>query len=61
MTVFLSSHVLSEIDQVADGVGIIHRGRLLFQGELSELKARGQGTLEDIFLDLISSAEGDTV
>ena len=61
MTVFLSSHVLSEIDQVADGVGIIHRGRLLFQGELSALKARGQGTLEDIFLDLISSAEGDTV
>jgi ABC-2 type transport system ATP-binding protein len=51
--------VLSEIEQLADDVGIIHAGRLLFQGELASLKARNEGTLEDIFLRL--TASGDEV
>jgi ABC-type multidrug transport system ATPase subunit len=58
VTVFLSSHVLGEVEQVADHVGIIHRGRLLFQGELLSLKDLAPGTLEDIFLHLIASTEG---
>lgn len=37
VTVFLSSHVLNEVEQVADWIGIINRGRLLFQGKLSDL------------------------
>lgn len=37
-TVFLSSHVLNEVEQVADWIGIINRGRLLFQGKLQELQ-----------------------
>ena len=36
-------------------VGIIDRGRLLFQGELSSLKQTRRGSLEDIFLDLIAT------
>ncbi len=52
-TVLVSSHVLAEIEQVADHVGVIHHGRLLFQGELAALKARAAGTLEDIFLELV--------
>nr|PZN49737.1 MAG: bacitracin ABC transporter ATP-binding protein [Chloroflexota bacterium] len=39
ITVFLSSHLLSEVEQVADAIGIIHRGRLMFQGSLDELRA----------------------
>ncbi|HEX2034736.1 MAG TPA: ATP-binding cassette domain-containing protein [Chloroflexota bacterium] len=38
ITVFLSSHLLSEIEQVATHAAIIHRGRLLFQGRLAELQ-----------------------
>ncbi len=38
VTVFLSSHVLNEIEQVADWIGIINHGRLLFQGKLQELQ-----------------------
>jgi ABC-2 type transport system ATP-binding protein len=38
MTVFLSSHLLSEVEQMATDVGIIHAGKLLFQGSLSELQ-----------------------
>jgi lantibiotic transport system ATP-binding protein len=38
VTVFLSSHLLSEIEQVADWIGIIEAGRLLFQGRRQELQ-----------------------
>ncbi len=38
VTVFLSSHVLNEVEQVADWIGIINHGRLLFQGKLQELQ-----------------------
>ncbi len=39
ITVFLSSHLLSEVEQLASHVGIIHQGTLLFQGPLTELHA----------------------
>jgi lantibiotic transport system ATP-binding protein len=39
-TVFLSSHLLGEVEQIAGHIGIIHQGRLLFQGTLAELQAR---------------------
>lgn len=45
MTVFLSSHLLSEVEQIASHIGIIHEGHLLFQGTLSELQARQQMAL----------------
>ena len=38
-TVFLSSHLLSEIEQVCSHVGVMHRGKLLMQGRLEELRA----------------------
>jgi len=38
VTVFLSSHVLNEVEQIADWIGIINRGRLLFQGQLQSLQ-----------------------
>lgn len=36
-TVFLSSHLLSEIEAVCDRIGILHRGRLVRVGRTSEL------------------------
>ena len=42
VTVFLSSHLLSEVEQIASHIGIIHEGRLLFQGPLSELQEAQQ-------------------
>jgi ABC-2 type transport system ATP-binding protein len=57
LTAFLSSHVLGEVEQIADWVGIIHEGRLLFQGELASLKKSQAGTLEDIFLRLVAPEE----
>lgn len=45
ITVFLSSHLLSEIEQVADHIGIINAGRLVFQGTLGELQSQRQPML----------------
>lgn len=42
ITVLLSSHLLSEIEQIATSVGIIHEGRLLFQGSMDSLRARSE-------------------
>jgi ABC-2 type transport system ATP-binding protein len=42
MTVFFSSHQISEIDQIADHVAIIERGRTLVCGSLDEVRERFQ-------------------
>ncbi len=39
-TVVLSTHLLSEVEQVCTHVGVMHRGRLVAQGPLAELGAR---------------------
>lgn len=37
-TVIVSSHILNEVEKMATHVGIIHKGRMLFQGPLQELQ-----------------------
>ena len=37
-TIFLSSHHLAEIDQIADRIGIVHRGRMVLSGLLDDLR-----------------------
>lgn len=45
MTVLVSSHLLSEIDQMADYTGIIDHGHMIFQGELEELRMHSRRQL----------------
>lgn len=40
VTVFLSSHILADVDRVCDTIGIIHEGELLLVAEREELLAR---------------------
>ena len=40
-TVFLSSHLLAEVEQVCSHVGVMRAGRLVFQGPLAELRHTG--------------------
>lgn len=42
ITIVISSHLLAEIDRLVSHVGIIHRGEMLFEGTLEELKDRQQ-------------------
>jgi ABC-2 type transport system ATP-binding protein len=43
-TVFVSSHILSEVQQMADRVAIIARGKLVATGSVHEVLAAGRGT-----------------
>ena len=45
MTVLVSSHLLSEIDQMADHVGIIREGELVFQDTLEALHQHSRHNL----------------
>ncbi|MDQ0300376.1 ABC-2 type transport system ATP-binding protein [Salibacterium salarium] len=45
ITVLLSSHLLSEVDQLATSVGIISEGSLLFQGSMTSLREKGSTTI----------------
>jgi ABC-2 type transport system ATP-binding protein len=48
-TVFLSSHILSEVEAVCDRVGILRAGRLVDQGTLDELRLLSAQTIEVMF------------
>lgn len=45
ITVLLSSHLLSEIDQIATTVGIISEGNMLFQGSMTSLRQKSSSTI----------------
>jgi ABC-2 type transport system ATP-binding protein len=45
ITVFMSSHLLSEVEQMATHIGIVSHGRLIFQGSLSSLQAQRHESL----------------
>ena len=45
ISVFLSSHLLSEVEQVADRIAIILSGRMRFQGSLEELQRQKQACI----------------
>ena len=48
ITVILSSHILSEVQLIADKIGIISNGILGYEGELEQ----GQN-LEELFMDVV--------
>ncbi len=58
-TVLISSHMLSEIELIADDIGVLNHGRLLFEGSLDDLQrcalqaGFSADNLEDMFLSLI--------
>lgn len=59
MTIFLTTHILSLAEDVADRIGIILDGRLIALGTLDEIKAQSgaSGDLEEVFITLTQSLE----
>ena len=51
-TVLVSSHVLSEVERTCDRVAILHEGRLLAEGQISDIVREGE-QLEDAFVRLV--------
>ena len=59
-TIFLTTHILALIEDLADRIGILVEGRLAALGTLGELSAGAEGTnLEEIFFRLAGEAPPD--
>jgi len=57
LAVFVSSHLLAEVEKMVDRIAIVHRGRTLATGTLAEVMAGGL-SLEEVFLE---KTKGQTV
>lgn len=65
VTIFLTSHVMEIVERLCSHVAIIHKGHLVAQGSLEELRAGIPGdagdkvTLEQIFLSIVSQRNSE--
>jgi ABC-2 type transport system ATP-binding protein len=57
MTILLSSHILSEIEYIADKIGVIVNGEVLCESDLAQIKAECKGSLEDYFFTIMSGGK----
>ncbi len=55
-TIFLNSHILSEMEQICDDVAILNKGEILFSGSVQSILQQGI-SLEDFFYKLVSKKE----
>lgn len=53
MTILLSSHILHEIEQIADTIGVITNGTIIEEAEFATIKRAHPEGLEDYFLRLL--------
>jgi ABC-2 type transport system ATP-binding protein len=62
-TVFLSTHILPVVEELADRVGVLYEGSLVAEGPPAELTDRREDktddTLEDVFLEVTSERSGE--
>jgi ABC-2 type transport system ATP-binding protein len=67
VTIFLTTHVLEIVERLCSHVAIVHKGKLVAQGSLEELRAgvpgsegeEGPKTLEQIFLSIVGQSGGE--
>jgi len=57
ITVFVSSHLLAEVEQVCTHVGVMRTGRLVFQGSLPELRRTGAARITVRTPDVAAAAK----
>jgi ABC-2 type transport system ATP-binding protein len=55
-TILLSTHILQEVEAVADRVIFVHSGEIVFDGTPQEMKAKGP-SLDDVFHQLTGAAK----
>ncbi len=53
ITLFLNSHILSEVERICDSAAVMDKGSLLIKDEISNLLHEGE-TLEDVFIRLVN-------
>jgi len=61
-SVFFSSHILADIEEICDRIAVLHGGRLIYVGPPAPFRTRhGGATLERAFLAAITAAEGGAI
>jgi ABC-2 type transport system ATP-binding protein len=60
-TLFMSSHILSEIQQIADRAGIIRQGRLIAIDDIDALRSRAVREVRIMFAEPVAAAEFETI
>ena len=53
MTILMSSHLLSKIEQIADRVGVIADGTVVQEAEMADIRKQHPSDMEDYFISLI--------
>ena len=57
-TIFFNSHMLPDVKEICDRVGVLHRGKMVGEGKISDIcKTGAYQELEDYFMELINKAE----
>jgi ABC-2 type transport system ATP-binding protein len=54
-TIVIATHILSDIDQVSDHLGVMHEGRMIYTGSMSDMQRRLR--LDEFALDLDGAPE----
>jgi len=54
--VFFNSHILYDIEELCDGIGVIHEGKLIYTGPVNDF-CKGK-LLEEIFVETIEKLHG---
>ncbi|UCB54012.1 MAG: ABC transporter ATP-binding protein [Thiotrichales bacterium] len=58
VTLFFSSHVLADVDEMADKMAVLHKSKILFEGSSSDFKQKhGSDTLEQAYINCIDVVE----
>lgn len=63
MTIFMSTHTLDVVEEIADRIGVIHCGRLRFLGTIDEMRhqlSMHGSSLEQLFLEITESSDRTT-
>jgi ABC-2 type transport system ATP-binding protein len=56
-TIFFNSHILSDVEDICDRVGILLHGKLVAEGQVSDLVKDGR-SLEDYFVEVVNANKG---
>ena len=54
-TIFFNSHILADVEEICDQIGIINKGKLIYNGTVE--KFRGKKSLEETFVQTIEAKE----
>jgi ABC-2 type transport system ATP-binding protein len=52
-TIFMSTHILEIAERLCTRIGVLHKGELIEQGTLDQLRTAENENLEDVFLRVI--------